>query len=626
VGRARAAASIAILGLAPGVGLLLPFELGLRAQAGVITAVVAMAAWSGRRHLATAARELPSPVRWGLLLYTVAAVWGTLVGASCGGSARDVAAQSLAMLLLPMAAVAFSTVEALRDRVLWIGLGIATAVALSAHLASLFQTAAGGAVQQGIVEPYRFRLGAGVTLAGAALPALLLTLARLRGQASAAAGVVAVLAGALLIGSLSRGQWAAALLGVVALSVLDRDRWVRAAVMLLLALAAAGAGLALARGWGLKELARLDFDRAPARAEGGRGGEAGELPVAGVLALPDGPARRSKMLIASLDPGAARAVELRARLRGPAGTLARLRLAGEDEAGKTVLEAWLPIPGSGDWTRAGGVVFLAPEVRNLRVGIWSDRGSWLMDELAVSAVGSRAVATLRWWLGRPVKVERRGRQGPTASRWLEAVSGRVGLLVVGLDDPGADSGLGYRLAEWLAIRRHWAQQPWWRRLVGQGLGARFAFVNPSWDAAGRSVRRPNASYVHNLYVFYAFKLGAAGALALAGLLTIVGWTLRQAWSRREVPLRWWLPAGAAATWLAYLLWGLTSPEVVDFRIAPLLGALVAACCTAAGQARERASAAPVNRSGPPPAARPSAPDRSDAGRSTANPAAGGTPG
>lgn len=55
---------------------------------------------------------------------------------------------------------------------------------------------------------------------------------------------------------------------------------------------------------------------------------------------------------------------------------------------------------------------------------------------------------------------------------------------------------------------------------------------------------------------------------------IIVWNLGRA--LRLEASRSWIHAAAAAAWIGYLTWALTSPEIIDFRIAPLLGALCAA--------------------------------------------------
>jgi len=103
-----------------------------------------------------------------------------------------------------------------------------------------------------------------------------------------------------------------------------------------------------------------------------------------------------------------------------------------------------------------------------------------------------------------------------------------------------------------------------RRVWGRGLGATF------------KLDTRQTHYIHNFYLFLIFKLGVAGTLLL---LSAVGLWLREvqrsaASKIAPKPQRRFL-ASVLAAWCAYLLWSTTSPEILDFRLAPIWGLLLA---------------------------------------------------
>lgn len=148
-----------------------------------------------------------------------------------------------------------------------------------------------------------------------------------------------------------------------------------------------------------------------------------------------------------------------------------------------------------------------------------------------------------------------------------------------LGSPAIDGGVSYRVLELRAILSEWRRASLGRLLVGQGLGATFAFDNLTWTPDGRQVRVPEASYIHNFYLFLAFKLGLAGVAALTGLLSIAWWVIGAVHRGGGRGSSVWIAAGAGAAWLAYLAWSVTSPEIYNFRVAPLWGAVLAATWT-----------------------------------------------
>lgn len=130
-------------------------------------------------------------------------------------------------------------------------------------------------------------------------------------------------------------------------------------------------------------------------------------------------------------------------------------------------------------------------------------------------------------------------------------------------------------AEWRVAYEQWLWASPARRLVGQGLGAVESLAGPSADA------RPLTGAVRNVYLFLAYQLGLAGLAALTGLLLLVFASFA---SPGDSHRGWWWCA-AGSVWVAHLLWSVTSAEILDLRIAPLLGAMVALVGRNPGAAR-----------------------------------------
>jgi O-antigen ligase len=131
-----------------------------------------------------------------------------------------------------------------------------------------------------------------------------------------------------------------------------------------------------------------------------------------------------------------------------------------------------------------------------------------------------------------------------------------------------DRSVSLRLAESRSLLARLRTSGWPSRLFGHGLGATFD--------AGRGTG-DSTNYVHNFYLFLLFKLGLVGTvLVLAAFALWCRYLLVALLARRAgTPARVRL-AAALAAWLAYLLWSVSSPEILDFRIAPLWGLLLAA--------------------------------------------------
>jgi len=251
-------------------------------------------------------------------------------------------------------------------------------------------------------------------------------------------------------------------------------------------------------------------------------------------------------------PAGVSTIEARVLVRGKPRETINVWLAGRASAGAPLVRRWNgSLLGSGSWSHLSLFARLPDDVEWLSVGVRTAEGDWQVTSLRVMGYESE----LAWWLRR--------------------LSWRARSLVQAVEAPDTVGTLRYRIQEWQSVYEEWRQSTWQRNLLGHGLGAVFSFENVGWDDQGRRISLPEASYIHNFYVFLGFKLGVAGLAALAGLLILAGWTARRAWMVRDRP-GCWFAAAAAAGWVAYLLWSATSPEILSFRMAPLWGVVVAA--------------------------------------------------
>ncbi len=550
----RPEAAIAAVALTPYLALAFPYQLGLVVQAAVIIAIIAVAPGASWREAGARVAAAPRAVVWGLALWSGAAAWGALVGALSGNPLRYLGSQAVAMLLLPYATVAFLCAPGPVARPLVRGLAAAAIAALALQaLGPLVPGLAVGRDDSGGRFALRFSTGFGGRDMVAFLTALAFFLVE-RSVLVAAGGACALV---LVIGGMSRGAWVSAALGTVVVLAMHAglsSRRVRAAVVAALASVAIGVALVALVGKVGDPIARLTPDTpGVALAAPSVSGSGDEAP--GRLAVEFSEALRRVDLVTPL-PGGDVNVALSVRTHGESGSRGRLVIAALAERGGEIRSFAVPLAGKGIWETRRKVLPIPPGSARLRVTLSASRGRWLIDELRVDALTSRPALLTR------------------------LLHDRIHSLLDVLGSPLADGTVRYRFNEWTSVWRRWSQAGVVRAIAGQGLGALVQFSNSGWTDDGRRRELPLASYLHNFYVFLAFKLGLAGLAALAGLLLIAGWTASQAWRRRSEPGEQWMLAAALGCWVAYLLWGVSSPEIIDFRVAPLLGAVVAASVTA----------------------------------------------
>ncbi len=540
------AAAVAAIALTPYATVTLPFQAALWIQGVLVVGILGVFLVLRARGLVRAALGAPGALRWGLVLYASAAMWGGVVGVASGNPARFVTTQFASMFLLPVAFLAFGADRPVAPDSLARGLGAAAAVALLLHLGAFL---AFDRLLPPPGEPFRLCLRNDVGFTGVAVMGFLVATAWLRHtRVWAAAGACACLA-VLVVGSMSRGAWAVAVLGLAVWAGLAGAMRLRsvvrtgAAVVVVLALGAVGAYRVGRRGEVKVALSLPAAETAPS-APAPCGVETHEV-------VPLGAGPQWTPIVNGMAFGA-RAIEVDACYWGAEGAPIKLFVEGRDADGRTLIQAPILREGRDAWARLKVVHFLPEGVHTIDIRVWTDRGPWLISDMRV----------------RPLE--------NTAAAWLRALSLRLGAAVAAVGAPVADPTLRYRWREWQAVRARWVEAGPWRLAIGQGLGVTFPFLNAGYDASGRRVVLTTASYIHDFYVFLGFKLGVAGFAAFAGLVLLAGWTLVRAVRERGRTWADWLVPAAAAAWVAYLAWSVTSPEILDFRVAPLWGALLAA--------------------------------------------------
>jgi hypothetical protein len=577
--RSLLAGAAAAVVAAPYATTALPFRQALFAQAAVIAAIVAALLAVGLATPGAGAR-LRRTLRWPAVaaaLYLASAVLGAVVGVAHGNPLLLVAGQFLSMALLPAGFVAVAALAGDR-RLAACAAGLCTAVVVASllHLVHWLRVAVGGGLES------RLLFANNVSVVGPALAALLLSLAALiagerRVRWAAAAG--AVLIAAYVVGSGVRGLWLATPVGVGGLLLLSpglrrglrgslrrrRGWWVSVAAVGLVALAATAGWLALARPSLLASADPL------ALAAGSRPGLAAAVPPAGgeaVLSWEPTAEQRGWALGAPFAVSRPGTYRLRVELAGAGGGGGGgVAVQWLDAAGRKLGET-AAVAGTGGWRRVDAYGSAGAAVRGGRLIV---RGGVGGGEGGGEGGG-------RWFVRRVEVV----RIGPS---WLAAPLGQLAVslhrlrsLTVLWDADRAASypSLDSRLRESRRLLELFGDGNRLQQLFGRGLGAVYRFDTFGYDDLGR--RRPvgEVNYIHNFYLFLLFKLGLVGAVLVLAALAIWGATAVKAARALPPGLARSLAAAVAAGWLAYCLWSASSAAILEFRIAPLWGFLLAA--------------------------------------------------
>jgi O-antigen ligase len=538
----------AALVLSPLLTTTLPFQRALIVQAALVLAItLSLGVFSLARKGWRKVLAAPRMTVVGVALYAAAALQGTVVALVRGNDLKLAAGQLLAMGLLPLAAVA--------------ALGVSTALSWRAFATGLVGAVAAGTLVQAVVAGpamvahfpgTRLMLPNAVSVAGAAAMALLFALALTRSgltSARALAWAAAALTVALIFVSGIRSQWLVMPLGLAVFLALGLGRTRLLSRRALLAWGTAllflTASLAATARWWTRPRPNLTSGHLESAATGDAG--------TAVVVLP-GSFRGAIRVRGTLTCRGSGIVYMRLRGTGEAPTNAPDRVVPLVVAGAAPSEFWIvhrPLPAE-----------TALAVR-------------LEDP---SNLGCRTTA---------FAVE-----GIAPAPLAELVRGLAGMLHRP-PDPGSgatpgvaagDASIAFRLRETRAVLTAIREASWPWRLVGQGLGATFAFDTVGYDNRGNVVRYERPNYLHNFYLFLLFKLGVLGALAVLTALAI--WVLTAVRGARAKPNgtadRWFL-AAAAAAWVTYIVWSVAAPEILDFRLAPVWGLLVATTARTVGR-------------------------------------------
>jgi len=143
-----------------------------------------------------------------------------------------------------------------------------------------------------------------------------------------------------------------------------------------------------------------------------------------------------------------------------------------------------------------------------------------------------------------------------------------------------DPTLSFRLTESTKTWRAFASAPLSLKLMGHGLGSTIRLDTDGFDNRGHWIHYDEVNYLHNWYLFLLYKLGIISGLGILICTAVWMWLIFKQIvdNRRGSPSRAF-PAAALASWICYLIWSLTSPEILDFRMAPIWGFLLAATFT-----------------------------------------------
>ncbi len=561
--------AVAIVGvvLSPYTTVGLEFHRGLVVQAVLILLFTSLPIATGWRRLPSALRGAPWRVLAGMALYGMAALLGAGTGVVRGNSPALVAGQLLSMLLLPWGYLAALAVEGgERRRIFSWSLVGAVATASLIHLGYWGYRWALGQPQLRMYLPNR------VSAAGVLLVALLAAIGLLLGAQSwrqrAVGAPVALLLAAYLVGTGTRSLWAAGVIGVAVLVLLEvalgppsKAVW-----------ATLAAGLSLTVMGGLLVAVSPRFPRVDVLPQQAfkspfwispQGGTLVSSHADGTakLVIPSAPESKRRWTRLSHQTVVDESWPLLASVDGNGVGNGRAAIvfffgSSSGDVGRAVK---LPLTSGTGWQRTTRVVFERP--RGAAV-VW----------VALKRDPSESA---RWQIRR-VRLEQYRHVMPLPLlRQLLYVHSRVSSLFAPLGTAGSHvlSSRDFRLHESRWLWREFRRGPFVQKMVGRGLGARTGFRAQGHDALGRQVEIVEPSYIHNFYGFLLYKLGLlGGALVLLAIACWMTWAVRELGIARRSPNVHPLVVFLAC-WAAYLAWSVVSPEIIDYRVAPILGFL-----------------------------------------------------
>jgi len=513
----------------------------------------------------------------GLGLWTAFAVLAGLIGVVHGNNLTLVAGQLLSLGLLPLGALAGAALWS-RGAWRWFRWGVvaATTVAALVHLGFWVLSLSSGTLFKRLLLPN------GVSPSGVSLLALLmaLSLAGSRGRRQRMLGVLCALIIVLFIfGAAVRSLW---IVAIPAVAVFQIWTGVRASAGRLLGVAAGVLACILAGA--VPVAVWLHPERPNLLPNGGIGHPAGGWRGVKVVTVP----AEQGNLAFRWTPSAARSVQisrafsvhegayrLRTWLRGGHTGGARIALHCNDTDGVYLASGYARTGPTPVW-RLAESTFLLPAGSAI-CGLYFEvdgnaTGTWLARPVSLERLGDASFFTV-------LAVQLQSTWKRSAGVLRDLLSGR------GIQDPTIADRLAESAAVVTAIREGGLAE----KLLGHGLGATFRYRTSVRDASDHWQTVDSQNYIHNFLLFLAFKLGLLGALGMtAALISWIGWTARKA--------KLLLPgtegvflAAAAVAWTAYVVWGVACPEILDYRVAPLWGLLLAASANASGVQNEDAT-------------------------------------
>jgi hypothetical protein len=538
---------------------------------GILVVVLSMLALGAWRHGRWNPRSDESRVPLaGLGIWTAAALAGGVSGLLHGNNAALVVGQLLSLGLLPLGALAGAAVSG-TGVWRWFRWGLvgATTAAVLVHLVFWVWSLARGAVFG------RLQFHNGVSPAGVSLLALLAALSLAVGGERRQRIVGACCAGAismLIFASAVRSLWLVSVLAVVVFLVVAAYRG--GAARLLLGAAAGVLGcIAVVCGLVAVWLSPARLNLVP---DGGIG-PAPRIATPSLAVVPAPaeqggfafawePSTPHSVVLAKVGVGEGGIYRLRAWLRGSGEGVARVALHCKAPWAGYCGSGFVSSMPTGAW-RLGQSVFLLPAGSTI---------CQLCLEIDEGATGT--------WLARPVSLERLGDASfvPLLALQLHAIWERTAVVLADfLAGAGIqDASIAGRLAESAAVVKAVREGGVMEKVFGHGLGATYHYTSSTRDAEDRWQTLEFSNYIHNFYLFLVFKLGVLGAAAMVGALALwIGWTARNASLLVPGPEGIFL-AAAALAWVAYTLWSVACPEILDFRVAPLWGLLLVASADA----------------------------------------------
>ena len=566
------ASATAALILAPYLTVWLPFRTALYVQAATILLILLLllvtAIKLGPKPLAGAWQER-DPVLLGTGAYSAAAILGVAIGIARANEWLLIGGQFLSMALLPLG-LAAGVLLGVRGRERWLGYAVTAAVGLASvlHLAHWVAALASRRVVR------RLFFENSVSVVGPSLLGLLLALALwgiFKGPKRLGIGAATVLISLFIVGSGVRSLWLVTPVGIVLLGVfINGGKWLFRPTVLagaaLGALSLLGAAVGV-HGW-------LDPKRPDALGGKGLSGEISYVsgsveiererqPAQRVVTIAwhraedADPPRLSLVPIPILEGGGFRLTLCLEETSHGAGYLGVQWL---DETGQRLdtTVGRIQRDQEGGCHSAVGVAPDGTESARLTLVGLSPRGRWSLDDVVLesfeSGIGLLVASQAAYLLERLIS---------PVTLWAEGERG---------DDEAAT--ILFRYEETARLIRLFHRSSSVEKMFGHGLGATFSFDTSGYDNRGNWVRYSELNYIHNFYAFLLFKLGIVGTLAVLSslLLWVVG-----AWRSAQEPsaASGRVAAALAAALIAYSLWSISSPEILDFRMAPLWGLLLA---------------------------------------------------